>query len=111
MTAKTVLMAGALTLSSLAIANARTYDIKLDAPAKAGSNELKAGQYKVKVEGSQATITDAQNSKSTVTVPVKVENTDKKFQYTSVESKNQDGVDTIQAIDLGGSSTRLAIGQ
>jgi hypothetical protein len=111
MHARTFLMAGVLTLSSLAIANAKTYDIKLDAPAKAGSNELKPGQYKLKVEGSQAVITDAQNSKSTVTVPVKVENADRKFQYTVVESKSQDGMDNIQAIDLGGSNTRLSIGK
>ncbi len=46
-----------------------------------------------------------------VSVSVKVENSGKTFDYTTVESTNQDGVDNIHAIDLGGSSTRLTLGQ
>jgi hypothetical protein len=110
MTGKSLLIVGALTLSSLGIASAKSYDIVLNAPAMAGATELKPGEYKLKVEGSQAVFTDAGSAKS-VSVPVKVENSGKKFDYTSVESSNQGGMDTIQAIDLGGSNTRLAIGQ
>jgi hypothetical protein len=110
MTGKSLLIVGALTLSSLGIASAKSYDIVLSAPAKAGATELKPGDYKLKVEGSQAVFTDAENSKS-VSVPVKVENSDKKFNNTTVESTNQDGMDNIHAIDLGGSNTRLNLGQ
>src|SRR5580658_6452850 len=110
MTAKSLFIVGALTLSSLGIASAKSYDIVLSAPAMAGATELKPGEYKIKVEGSQAVFTGAEGSKS-FSVPVKVENSGKKFDYTSVESSNQGGMDTIQAIDLGGSNTRLAIGQ
>jgi len=110
MTGKSLLFVGALTLSSLGIASAKSYDIVLDAPAKAGATELKPGEYKVKVEGSQAIFTDAQHGKS-VNIPVKAENNDKRFENTAVESKNQDGIENIQAIDLGGSNTRLAVGQ
>jgi hypothetical protein len=110
MTGKSLVIVGALTLSSLGIASAKSYDITLSAPAKAGATELKPGEYKLKVEGSQAVFTDEQSAKS-FSVPVKVENTDKKFDYTSVESTNQDGMDNIHAIDLGGSNTRLALGQ
>ena len=74
------------------------------------ATELKPGEYKLKVEGSQAVFTDAQSAKS-FSVPVKIENTGKKFANTAVESTNQDGMDNIQAIDLGGSNTRLAVGQ
>jgi hypothetical protein len=42
---------------------------------------------------------------------VKLENSDKKFNNTEVETQNQGGMDNIQAIDLGGSSTRLRVGQ
>lgn len=108
MTAKSLIIVGALTLSSLGIASTKSYDIVLVAPAKAGATELKPGDYKLKVEGSQAVFTDGSKS---FTVPVQVENGDKKFNYTSIESNNQDGMDTIQAIDLGGSHTRLKVGQ
>jgi hypothetical protein len=111
MTAKSLFIVGALTLSSLGIASAKSYDITLNAPTKAGATELKPGDYKLKVEGSQAVFTDAQNAKSVTSVPVKVENSDKKFNYTSVESTNQNGMDQINAIDLGGSNTRLTLGQ
>ena len=110
MTGKSLLMVGALTLSSLGIASAKSYDIVLSAPARAGATELKPGDYKLKIEGSHAVFTGAENAKS-VSVPVKVENSDKKFNNTVVESTNQDGMDNIHAIDLGGSNTRLNLGQ
>jgi len=110
MNGKSLLIVGALSLASLGIASAKSYDLTLTAPAMAGTTELKPGEYKLKVDGSQAVITGQQN-KASVTVPVKVENNDKKFSYTTVESTNQGGMDTIQAIDLGGSNTRLTLGQ
>jgi len=110
MNGKSLLIVVALTLASLGIASAKSYNLVLSAPAKAGTTELKPGEYKLKVEGSQAVITGQQNAKS-VTVPVKIENSDKKFDYTTVESTKQDGTDIIQAIDLGGSNTRLTLGQ
>jgi hypothetical protein len=110
MNGKSLLVVGTLTLASLGIASAKSYDLVLSAPAMAGTTELKPGEYKLKVDGSQAVITDQQNAKS-VTVPVKVENSDKKFDYTTVESSKQGGMDSIQAIDLGGSNTRLTLGQ
>lgn len=110
MNGKSLLILGALSLASLGIASAKSYDLTLTAPAMAGNNELKPGDYKLKVDGSQAVIT-GQQSKASVTVPVKIQNSDKKFGYTTVESSNQGGMDTIQAIDLGGSNTRLTLGQ
>lgn len=110
MIAKSLLFVGALTLSSLGIASAKSYDIVLDQPATAGANELKPGEYKLRVEGSQAIFTDARDAKS-FTVPVKIENSDRKFNNTAVETNNQGGMDKIQAIDLGGSNKRLTLGQ
>jgi hypothetical protein len=106
MTTRSLLIVGALTLSSLGIASAKSFDVILGAPAMAGSTELKAGEYKLKVEGTQATFTEAQSSKS-ITVPVKIENADHKFGQTSVETNNQNGMDNIQSIGLGGSNTKL----
>ncbi|MGA2879584.1 MAG: hypothetical protein ABSG13_11590 [Bryobacteraceae bacterium] len=110
MTGKSLLIVGALALSSLGIASAKSYNIVLETPVKAGTTELKPGEYKLKVEGSQAVFTSAKDDKS-LSVPVKIENSDKKFNDTLVETTNQGGMDAIQAIDLGGTHTRLTVGQ
>ena len=110
MTTRSLLIVGALTLSSIGIASAKSFDIILGAPAMAGSTELKAGEYKLKVEGTQAVFTEAQGSKS-ITVPVKIENSDHKFGQTSVETSNQNGMDNINSIGLAGSNTKLEFGK
>jgi hypothetical protein len=103
---KNFLVMAALALSSLTIANAKTYEITLSGPAKAGSVELKAGQYKLKVDGANATFTDV-NSSKTFTTPVKVQTTEKKFDDTKVQTTKDGNVDKIEEIDLGGSKTKL----
>ncbi len=110
MTAKSLLFVGALGLASLGIASAKSYDIILSAPATAGSTQLKPGEYKLKVEGTQAVFTEAEGSK-TWAVPVKVENGAQKFDQTVVLSTNQGDMDHIHTIDLGGSNTKLEFGQ
>jgi hypothetical protein len=110
MTTRSLLIVGALTLSSLGIASAKSFDIILGAPAMAGNAALKAGEYKLRIDGTQAIFTDAQGLKS-ITVPVKIENADHKFGQTSVETSNQNGMDNIQAIDLAGSNTKLEFGK
>jgi hypothetical protein len=109
MNAKSLLIASVLTLATLGIASAKSYDITLATPAMAGATELKPGDYKLKVEGSQAVFTDQENSKS-FSVPVQIENGNRKFNQTAVESTKQNGMDQINAIDLGGSNTRLTLG-
>ena len=109
MTAKSLLIVGALGLSSLAFAGTKTYNIILDSPTKAGDTELKAGEYKLKVEGSEAVFT--QNDK-TWKAPIKIQNVNKKFEQTTVETSGAAGdMGTIKAIDLGGSTTQLQFGQ
>jgi hypothetical protein len=111
MTAKSLLIIGALGLTSIGIASAKSYDVVLASPAKAGGQELKAGQYTLKVQGTQAIFKDVQTSKS-VTAPVKIENGDKKFDSTTVETTGGAGdMDNITAIDLAGSNTKLEFGK
>jgi hypothetical protein len=106
MNIKSLLIVGALTLTSIGVASAKSYDVVLSNTSKAGSTELKAGEYKLKVDGSMATFTD-QDSK-TYTVPVTVANANKKFQATTIEtSSNAGDMDTITAIDLAGSNTKI----
>lgn len=97
---------GVLTLASLSLLSAKTYEIILTAPTKAGSVQLKPGQYKLKVEGNNATFID-QNSSKSFTTPVKVETGDKKFDDTKVQSTKDGNTDKLEEIDLGGSKTKL----
>jgi hypothetical protein len=110
MNIKSLLIVGALTLTSIGIASAKSYDVVLSATSKVGNTELKAGQYKLKVDGAMATFTD-QDSK-TFSVPVKIENAGKKFQATSIETVGGTGdMDKVTSIDLAGSSMKVEFGQ
>ncbi len=106
MTTKSVLTLGAMALFTLGIASAKSYDIRLDNTTTVGSTQLKAGEYKVKVNGSQAIFMDANSSKS-YTAAVKTGTSTTKFDQTTVQTTNQNGVDSLKEIDLGGSTTKL----
>jgi hypothetical protein len=103
---KKFLVVAGLALASLTVVNAKTYDIVLSSKTKAGSVELKPGQYKLKIEGNNAIFTDTSKGKS-FTTPVKVETGDKKFDDTRVQSVKDGDADKINEIDLGGSKTKL----
>ena len=110
MTSKFLLWGGALTLSAVAVAGSKSYDITLDTPAKAGNAQLTRGEYKLQVEGSNAVFTGMQ-SHTAVTVPVKVQNTDTKYSQTAVDTSKQGDAVQIKSIELGGSKTKLEFGQ
>jgi hypothetical protein len=103
---KNVLAISALALASLTMLSAKTYQIILIAPTKAGSVQLKPGQYSLKVVGSNVTFTD-ENSSKTFTTPAKIETVDKKYDDTKVQSSKDGENDRIEEIDLGGSKTKL----
>jgi len=108
MTTKSLLLIGTLALAG--IASAKSYDIVLSAPAKAGSVQLAAGEYSLKLKGATAVFTNVESGKS-FTAAVKVEDAGKKFDQTAVDSNSQNGSEQITAIELGGSSTKLEIGE
>jgi len=101
-----LLVVGALTLASFTLASAKTYDIILTQASKAGSVELAAGEYHLKVEGSNAVFTNLDNNKH-FTVPVKIQNAAKKFDQTAVDTNDTNGSAVVQSIELGGSTTKL----
>ncbi len=105
MSIKSLVLAGVLTAAAAGLAMAKSYDISVSGMLKAGETELKPGDYKVKVEGSEAIFTDS--NKKSITVPVKVETADKKFDTTAVETKTENGMKSVEAIRLGGSTTRI----
>ena len=108
MTSKSLLLIGTLALAG--IASAKSYDIVLSAPAKAGSVQLAAGEYSLKVQGNNAVFTNVDTGKS-FTTAVKSEDAGKKFEATAVDTNNKNGSDEITAIELGGSSTKLEMGE
>jgi hypothetical protein len=103
---KSLMLAGALALAGSTMASAKSYDIVLSSPAQAGTLQLAAGEYKVKVEGASAVFTNVESGHR-FTAPVKIANAPRKFDTTAVESTQKDGTLEIVAIDLGGSSTQL----
>ncbi|HTS32279.1 MAG TPA: hypothetical protein VMH81_40700 [Bryobacteraceae bacterium] len=107
---RSMLLTGALAFASLSIANAKSYHITLDESAQAGAVQLAAGEYKVKVDGSNAIFTNIDTGKST-SAPVKVENTGKKHDTTAVDTTKASGTNKLQAIELGGSDETLQFGE
>jgi hypothetical protein len=103
---KKLFLVAALAVCSLSIAAAKSYDILLTSPTMAGSVELKAGEYRLKIDGANAVFTNVESSKS-FTTPVKVENADQKFDQTKVQTTKDGNEDRLQEIDLGGSHTKL----
>jgi hypothetical protein len=108
MTTKSLLLIGTLALAG--IASAKSYDIVLSSAAKAGSVQLAAGEYSLKVQGNNAVFTNVDTGKS-FTTAVKSENASKKFDATAVDTTNSNGSDQITAIELGGSTTKLEMGE
>ncbi len=97
---------GALSVCSLAIGIAKTYDIHILNPTKAGALELRPGEYKLKVEGNNVVFTEVNSSKK-FTTPAKMEEASQKFDQTRVETTKQGETDILQEVDLGGSRTKV----
>ena len=104
---KQIIAVAVLALFSLSVASAaKSYQITVSNPTKAGNVELKPGKYKIKVEGANATIVEEGKSKG-VTVPVKTKEGSKKFDDTRVHSSKDGNTEKITGIELGGSTTVL----
>jgi hypothetical protein len=106
MSKTSLLITGALALSGIFVVSAKSYDITLFNPSKAGKAMLPAGEYRVKLEGSNAVFTGRKKAEQ-FTAPVKIENARKKHEQTAVETTNQNGTDKILAIRLAGSTETL----
>ncbi len=105
MTGRSLLIVCTLAACSIGVASAKSYYFTLTAPTKVGATQLKPGEYEVSVKGTQAIF--IKDGGKSISVPVKIEQSDKKFDSTTVDTAN----DTIREIDLGGSSTKLTFAQ
>jgi hypothetical protein len=106
---KSILLVGVLALSTLSLVSAKTYEITLSSPSKVGNMQLAAGAYKLTFDGNKAIFTNRDTDKQ-VTADVKVDTVEKKYEVTSIDSTKSGDVEQINAIELGGSKTKLEFG-
>jgi len=85
-------------------ASAASYSVTLFQPSVVAGTELKAGEYKLTIDGDKATIT---KGKEKVEAAVKMETSENKFSATSVRYSDQGGKMKIQEIRLGGTTTKV----
>ena len=100
----TKLMLSFGTLAMAIASAASSYHFSIFQSSYVGGKELKAGDYKVELNGDKAMI---KVGKQTLEATVKVENGTEKFSETSVRYANTDGKMTVQEIRLGGTTTKL----
>jgi len=104
---KSVLLAAVLALVTLSLANAKTYSISFSNPIKVGSVQLKAGDYKLQVEGNKATFTNVKSHETFSTDAAKVESVDKSYENTRVDTSTDNGATVAKDIEVGGSKIKI----
>lgn len=90
---------------ALAVASAASgYNVKFYTPVTVSGAKLQPGTYRVEVNGSTAVI---KNGKKVAEVPVKIENTEQKYQSNTLRL---DG-DRVAEIGIAGTRTKLVFEQ
>ncbi|MBV8841965.1 MAG: hypothetical protein JO307_04055 [Bryobacterales bacterium] len=88
---------------ALGIASAATtYKVNLPQSTWVGGTELKAGEYKVEVQGGQAIF---KGEKQTAQAPAVEEKNDKKYAYTTLEAKDS----KLNEVHFGGTNVKLVL--
>src|SRR5262245_37916206 len=101
---KSLVLGVVLSLSTLCFAGQKSFSIILDKVTNVGTIKLAPGEYKVKVDGTNAFTNSKYQSVST---GVKVETADKKFKETAVDTVKSGSGETVTAIQVGGTTTKL----
>lgn len=94
-----------IALLAAGLASAKTYDFNLPNAFQAGSTTLKAGPYKLTIDGSKVTLKDAQGNN--VQASTKVETVEKPFPATVVSTTQSNGASRIEWIGLAGSKSKI----
>jgi hypothetical protein len=102
---KKTLFTSALLFAALCTAGTKQYTVTFVNSVQVGSVTLPAGEYKVKVDGTNAIFTD--RHKKTFTTPAKIEKVEKKSPFTAAETKEVHGTQELNAIDLDGADFKL----
>jgi hypothetical protein len=94
-------IAFSVTALALGIASAASsYKVKLDSPLFIGSTELKAGEYRVEMQGEKAVF---KTGKTVIEVPATMGKSEHNYRWTSVLT---DGT-KLQEIDFGGTTESM----
>jgi hypothetical protein len=104
MTTKALKLFALFLTFALMAASAATYKVTLFQPSTLAGTELKAGDYKVTIDGDKAIIS---MGKQKVEAPAKMETADSKFASTSVRYTTEAGKMKIQEIRLGGTNQKV----
>jgi hypothetical protein len=94
----------ALVLALSAFAASKTFHVTFDHDGWVGATQIKAGDYKVTVDGDKATL---KSGKNVVEVPAKLESSDHQFQVSGVVMKQTGDKQQIQEIQIGDSKNRI----
>ena len=104
MTAKTLKLVALFLSVGLMLASAATYNVTLFQPSVVAGKELKAGDYKVTIDGDKAIIS---MGKQKIEASAKLETAESKFSSTSVRYTTEAGKMKIQEIRLGGTNQKV----
>lgn len=96
------LTVGLATLALGVASAASTYKLSLTNPTWVGDTQLKPGEYKVEVQNGQATFKGDKQSAQAAAVE---EKSDKKYPYTSFESKDS----KLNEVHFGGTNVKLVL--
>jgi hypothetical protein len=102
---KRIALLAAVALVSVSLASAKSYTIRISDACKAGPVQLQPGEYKVKLDGSKVILQDSKGR--TIEAPARVEEADRKFDYSSVVTSRTDSGTRLNWIGLGGTKTRI----
>ena len=100
---KLLLLCATLTM---AFASATTHKIILYENATLSGKEVKAGEYKVEIDGGKIVM---KQGKKTVEASIKVENTGEKYPQTAVRYLKNEGKYQIQEIRVGGTDMKVTV--
>jgi len=76
------------------------YSVKFYGPVQIGATELKAGDYKVEMQGDKAVF---KSGKSAIEIPATLEKSDKKFTSTLLLSEDS----KVSEIDVAGTNIKI----
>jgi hypothetical protein len=96
----------AFLLLALGVASAKTYNVTLFQPSMVAGTELAAGDYKLEVEGTKATL---KAGKKTTTCNVRIEKAADKSSSTRLRMVAKDGKMHLSEIRLGGTDTKVIV--
>ena len=91
---------------AVAALGATAHRITLDKPAVVNGTELKAGEYRLEINGDKVTIS---NKKTSVDTSARVESAAEKYRSTTVCCLGDNGKYNLQEIRVGGTNQKLVV--